>query len=482
MLDSIPDVLGATTQSPFLPFPISPDRIFRFRFPTIEPLVKPLHAQRPVGGLLTTAGALTAYLEFLPLGSILFRPSRNEPQSLLMNLEGGFIAVAPEKPLRSEHLLSRVRGLDLHFDGVLTSDQIFLIHLPMGDRVVFRRTILAPDQLRQALGEMVQQGVISKFEIVGTAGQGIGANFIVDNLRGKRRKFMSGLLVSPTPVVPNRPTLTAAIDIFNRLNFDFTTTFGFRQQFVEVPLEVPAEPKACNPNSSVSLDEVRAVALPPSPISRGEIVDTNFPVTPPVFASPLTTIPKGGFLTAASKTSSCRCVAANGSVMRKTSTVDPNIFDMTVEGGSIAVSAMRRLSSAQIASMMGSWNMHFSGPLSARHMTEMWAPQAPPTEQRIMFRKAIQSPEQLETALRRLVTAREAASFTVDAEEASFQLRGFARSRRRKFVAGLLVAPAEPTRVPRRPALAFGIDRLGRLTMESTSTLGYVQQFVEVPI
>ena len=86
----------------------------------------------------------------------------------------------------------------------------------------------------------------------GSRGRGLNANVLLQQFLGKHRKFMSSLSTWPTHERPVTPIVRFYVDGMQRLNFTFITRQGWRQEFVEVPLQVPPVPRDVELYSGVS--------------------------------------------------------------------------------------------------------------------------------------------------------------------------------------------------------------------------------------
>lgn len=202
-------------------------------------------AARPKGGILTEGGATVAGTVGEPLGSMLRKAAkyRNPIQPYVLSLEGGFLVVTPEVPLTKKQLETRVSRIDLDLRGPLTSDQTILVTLEDGSKLTLRRTVLDFDQLDDAFAQLRAQGMIADWSYDGARGRGLNANVVLEHFYGKHRKFMSSLCTWPNQEKPDRPTVRFYVDGMQRLNFSFISTEGWRQEFVEVPLQVPPVPR-----------------------------------------------------------------------------------------------------------------------------------------------------------------------------------------------------------------------------------------------
>ncbi len=200
----------------------------------------------PRGGLLNEAGGSVGTVVGFPLGSILQEVQLTEAVTFkpyVMTIEGGFLVVTPEKALQRAQLEQPIARFDFDERGPLGSDQTLIVSLSNGKQVTFRRTILNPDALNQALQDIRIQGWTSGWEFVGARGQGLAANVVLYNFLGKNRKFMSSLNTWPSDDHPARPVIQWYVDGMQRLNFSLVTPEGWRQEFVEVPISVMPIPR-----------------------------------------------------------------------------------------------------------------------------------------------------------------------------------------------------------------------------------------------
>jgi hypothetical protein len=197
------------------------------------------------GGILTAGGATVAGTVGQPLQALLRKagPYRKPIQPYAMSLEGGFLVVTPEVPLTTRQLATKVARVDLDLRGPLTSDQTILVTLEDGEKLTFRRTVLDFDQLDEALAQLRAQGMIADWTYDGARGRGLNANVVLQHFYGKHRKFMSSLCTWPNDEHPDRPIVRFYVDGMQRLNFSFISKEGWRQEFVEVPLQVPPVPR-----------------------------------------------------------------------------------------------------------------------------------------------------------------------------------------------------------------------------------------------
>lgn len=199
----------------------------------------------PEGGLLTNAGTTVGNNVGKRLSdSLIAVPQSAAPVTpYILILEGGFLVVTPEAPLRASQLESRVSRIYLDLRGPLTSDQTILMDIESGDRILFRRTVLDFGQLDEALNTLRAMGMIEKWDYEGSRGRGLYANVVLYNFLGKHRRFMSSLSVWPTDERQKDPVVRFYVDGMQRLNFAFMNRDGWRQEFVEVPLRVPPVPR-----------------------------------------------------------------------------------------------------------------------------------------------------------------------------------------------------------------------------------------------
>jgi|SRR5579859_3567119 len=208
----------------------------------------------PRGGLLTAAGASVGHTVGATLRSLLREmPKRTEePQPYVLSLEGGFLVVTPEVRVSPADWQSKITRVDLDLRGPLTSDQTIGFSLDSGARLVFRRTILDFDQLDEALSALRNEGLAQDWKFEGARGRGLNANVVLQEFMGKHRKFMSSLSTWPTRERPTNAIVRFYVDGMQRLNFTFITREGWRQEFVEVPLQVPPVPRDVELYSGVS--------------------------------------------------------------------------------------------------------------------------------------------------------------------------------------------------------------------------------------
>jgi len=203
-------------------------------------------SREPTGGILTAGGASVGRTVGVPLGELLKKvehDKRPDFQPYLLSVEGGFFVVTPEVELSDEQLASKVERMDIDLRGPLTSDQTITLDLENGETVLFRRTVLNFDELDQALAVLEAQGLISDWTYDGARGRGLNANVVISHFMGKHRKFMSSLCTWPNEQKPETPTVRFYVDGMQRLNFSFIDSNGWRQEFVEVPLQVPPVPR-----------------------------------------------------------------------------------------------------------------------------------------------------------------------------------------------------------------------------------------------
>jgi hypothetical protein len=209
---------------------------------------------RPEGGLLTASGSTVAHTVGSTLQSLLRpMPQRaDEPQPYVMALEGGFLVVTPESPLSKTDWTGKIVRVDLDLRGPLTSDQTITVTLDTGGKHIFRRTVLDFGELDEALGLLKSQGFVQDWKYDGSRGRGLNANVVLQEFLGKHRKFMSSLSTWPTEERPATPVVRFYVDGMQRLNFTFITRAGWRQEFVEVPLQVPPVPRDVELYSGIS--------------------------------------------------------------------------------------------------------------------------------------------------------------------------------------------------------------------------------------
>ena len=212
----------------------------------IRSIGKPLSPTRaPRGGTINQAGSTVGAVVGFPLGSLLQRVDDTAArfQPYLLTIEGGFLVVTPEKKLTEKTLATPTSRVDFDERGPLGSDQTLTVSLITGEKVIFRRTILHFGYLDQALQQLRDQALISGWEYVGARGQGFGANVVLYNFMGKNRKFMSSLNTWPSGDHGKQPHVQWYVDGMQRLNFSLVTPEGWRQEFVEVPMQVPPIPR-----------------------------------------------------------------------------------------------------------------------------------------------------------------------------------------------------------------------------------------------
>ena len=200
---------------------------------------------RPIGGILTEAGALPGLTVGLPLGYVLYRVEDHAPlfQPYILALDGGFLSVTPETEISDIDLESAITRIDIDERGPLGSDQEIMISLTTGRKLMFRRTVLNFGYVDMALTALLDQAWIGGWEYVGARGRGLAANVVLYNFLGKNRKFMSSLNTWPSNDRPEKPHVRWYVDGMQRLNFSIVTPEGWRQEFVEVPLRVPPVPR-----------------------------------------------------------------------------------------------------------------------------------------------------------------------------------------------------------------------------------------------
>ena len=209
---------------------------------------------KPRGGILTEGGTSVGNTVGMPLASILQEVKQPRPdfQPYVMAIEGGFLVVTPEKALTREQLQAKIARVDLDLRGPLTSCQTILVTLQDGSKLIFRRTVLNFSELDEALAQLRTQGLLLDWKYEGARGRGLNANVVLTNFLGKHRKFMSSLCTWPNEQRPKQPSVRFYVDGMQRLNFTFITRNGWRQEFVEVPLQIPPVPRDVDLYSGVS--------------------------------------------------------------------------------------------------------------------------------------------------------------------------------------------------------------------------------------
>lgn len=211
--------------------------------------------RQPEGGILTVGGASVGRTVGVPLAELLAKveqKQRPDFQPYTLSVEGGFFVVTPEVELTAAQLKQKVARLDIDLRGPLTSDQTILVTLTDNSQVSLRRTILNFDQLDEALAQLDAQGLVDGWTYDGARGRGLNANVVLEQFMGKHRKFMSSLCTWPSEQKPTHPTVRFYVDGMQRLNFSFIDRDGWRQEFVEVPLQVPPVPRDVELYSGIS--------------------------------------------------------------------------------------------------------------------------------------------------------------------------------------------------------------------------------------
>lgn len=198
----------------------------------------------PQGGILTSGGTSTNLIG-MPLSEMLWKTEGDigPVPSYVMRIEGGYLITTPEIPLTDDDLTSPVNRVHLDLRGPLTSDQTITVYLDNGKQHTFRRTVLDFMEIDQALNLLRSMGMISGWDFEGARGRGLHANLVLYDYLGKHRKFMSSLGTWPIDETVQRPLLRFYVDGMQRLNFSFLTTYGWRQEFVEVPMRIPPVPR-----------------------------------------------------------------------------------------------------------------------------------------------------------------------------------------------------------------------------------------------
>lgn len=209
---------------------------------------------------------------------------------------------------------------------------------------------------------------------------------------------------------------------------------------------------------------------------RGEAVLTSVDFSSPIRAISSGVVPaRGGLVAKSNASSSCRKIAGLGTILSRPSPTNPNIYLLSLEGGSLIVRPQggASLTEDHLMTIVDYTSIRVGGVISSEQEIICGLADA----STVVFERTIIDPEQLAQAVYnlgkcygnfRVVGPPEGANFIVSINGTE-----------RKFMSGIFATPVSPP--PDEPQLVLSTDQFGRLSPEFVTTPGYIQQFVEIP-
>lgn len=217
-------------------------------------------------------------------------------------------------------------------------------------------------------------------------------------------------------------------------------------------------------------DQILPVAFPVSPLPDSFFQPSKFP-----YPKPLVRVERTAESLSASAHAhtSCNMVAQTGNMLHRTSSIDPDVFLMGMEGGNLSLKALPGAAEPQkVSAVMTSWVMAVRGSGSEQRdiIVENDGLESS------FFKPAIHAPEELDLALedwraKGLIRGHRRMSYE---EVAILGWDGADRTMR----AGMFLVASD--RRLEGPELVPGRDITGRRTLDFYSTQSFVQQLVEI--
>jgi hypothetical protein len=217
-------------------------------------------------------------------------------------------------------------------------------------------------------------------------------------------------------------------------------------------------------------DEILPIAFPISPMPDSFFQPSKFP-----YPRPLVRVERTAESTSASVHAhvSCNMVAQTGNMLHRTSSIDPNLFLMGMEGGNLSLHALPgAVDPEKVSAVMTSWVLAIRGTTSDQRdiIVENDGVESS------LFKVGIHAPEELDLAL--------------EAWKQKGIISDFQRTGRdevvlktwdgadRRLRAGMFLVSSD--KHIDGPQLTAGMDAAGRHTLDFHSTQSFIQQFAEI--
>lgn len=416
-----------------LAFPISPlpDTFFQpSKFPYPAPLVR---APRTNESVSASVHAHTSCNMVAQTGNMLHRTSSNDPNRLLMGMEGGNLSLqalpgAIDKPKLSAVMTSWV--LNIADRG---RKREILVENNGLESSLFVPGIHAPEELEIALGRWVQSGQIKGFAILDHE------HVRLNGWDGRDRTLRAGLFLVANDRTSQAPMIVAGRDAYGAYTIDFFTTQAFVQQLVEI------------------VDPVEGR-------QRGA--------------------PVGGILTAGGTTTGNLLGRPLSEVLRAVpqanAPVQPHV--LMVEGGFMIVTPETPLTEIDWRSAVERIYLDLRGPLTSDQTITISL--SAPTGRQLVFRRTVLDFNQLDEALDALRTMGMISGWEYEGSRgrglfANVVLKDFL-GKHRKFMSSLSTWPTDEKLG--RPVVRLYVDGMQRLNFGLLTRDGWRQEFVEVPL
>jgi hypothetical protein len=250
-----------------------------------------------------------------------------------------------------------------------------------------------------------------------------------------------------------------------------TSTGGPDADRIQQGIEALQAARASVLASIPKYDQLLPVAYPISPLPDSFLTPSSAPQLRPLVRVERTIEARSG---GGHGSTASNIVAPTGTLLRRSSHADPEVFIMGVEGANLAVRAMPgALDPRKASAIMTAWVLAVRGEGSGGRDIMIENDGLEPS----FFKPAIHAPEELEAALDEWKAKHLIEGYRrLGAEE--LRLSGW-NGADRVLRAGLFLVPSE--RGLRRPELVAGHDLTGRRAIDFCSSQGYCQQLVELP-
>ena len=415
-------------------FPVTPlpDNFFQpSKYPYPNPLVR---AARTRESLSATVHAHTSCNMVAQTGNMLHRTSSNQPNRLLMGMEGGNLSLEALPGALDKAKLSAVMTswvLDVNDSGA--SRQVLVENNGI-ESSQFGIGIHAPEELAIILEQWLARHEIKAFSLLGPD------KLAITDQQGVVRQYRAGMFLVANDHGAKEPQLIFGEDAFGAKTIDFYSTQSFVQQFAEIlkPAANRAE-KIQSPNGGI--------------LTMGGTSVGNH------FGRPLSAMIQ---------------TVGRGRVLP----VQP--FVMAIEGGFIVVTPERPITPAQLASAVKRIYMDLRGPLTSDQSIFVYLANG----EKLLFRRTVLSFSDLDEAFNTLRTMGMIEKWDYEGVRgrglyANVVLHNFL-GKHRKFMSSLATWPTKDR--PAVPAVRFYVDGMQRLNFAFVTKDGWRQEFVEVPL
>lgn len=215
-------------------------------------------------------------------------------------------------------------------------------------------------------------------------------------------------------------------------------------------------------------DQVLPIAFPISPMPDDFFQPSKFP-----YPSPLVRVPRTNESRSASvhAHTSCNMVAQTGNMLHHTSSNNPNLLLMGMEGGNLSLAAMPgAIDKAKISSVMTSWVLKMGKEERTQVLVENNGIESS------LFTNCIHAPEELITCLEKWKLSRKITDYQV-LDNDKVLIKGW-DGKDRLLKGGLFLVAND--RFVNGPAIEEGVDVYGAKAIDFYSTQMFVQQLVEI--